>query len=44
MIGAARPPVWVVSWNTAAGFLGQFIGFFRLALVGIVFVVVALSR
>ncbi len=39
VIGAARPPIWVVSWGSAAGFLGQFIGFFRLALVAIVFVV-----
>lgn len=39
VIGPARPPVWVMSWGDAAGFLGQFIGFFRIALVTIVFVV-----
>ena len=31
-----RPKTWVVSWNSAAGFLGNIIGFFRLALVAIV--------
>lgn len=32
----ARPKTWVVSWNSAAGFLGKIIGFFRLALVAVV--------
>ena len=32
----ARPRTWVVDWGTAAGFLGQFILFFRLALGGMV--------
>ncbi len=32
----ARPRTWVVSWNSAAGFLGKIIGFFRLALVAVV--------
>lgn len=36
-IEAARPAVWVVSWNSAAGFLGKFIDFFRLLLVAVVF-------
>lgn len=32
----AKPQTFVVSWNSAAGFLGKFIDFFRLLLVGIV--------
>lgn len=39
LIGQARPAVWVINWDAAAGVLGQFIGFFRIALVLIVFVV-----
>ncbi|MGV3624910.1 MAG: ABC transporter permease [Archangium sp.] len=36
LLESARPKTWVVSWNSAAGFLGNIIGFFRLALVAIV--------
>lgn len=36
VITHAQPPVWAVSWGTAAGFLGKFIDFFRLVLVGLV--------
>lgn len=39
LLAAARPPLWVVDWDAAAGVLGQFIGFFKLALVGITTVV-----
>lgn len=35
-IANAQPTVWAVSWGTAAGFLGKFIDFFRLVLVGLV--------
>jgi ABC-type lipoprotein release transport system permease subunit len=35
----AKPKVWVIAWDQAAGTLGQFIGFFRGALVVIVLVV-----
>jgi ABC-type antimicrobial peptide transport system permease subunit len=33
---SARPAVWLVGWSSAAGFLGKFIDFFRLLLVGVV--------
>lgn len=36
LIESARPQVWVVSWGTAAGFLGKFIDFFRLMLVAVI--------
>lgn len=36
LLDGARPKTWVVSWNSAAGFLGKFIDFFRLVLVAIV--------
>lgn len=36
LLDSARPKVWVVSWSSAAGFLGKFIDFFRLLLVGVV--------
>lgn len=36
LLDSARPRVWVVSWVSAAGFLGKFIDFFRLLLVGVV--------
>ncbi len=39
LITQARPALWVISWEAAAGTLGQFIGFFRVALVLIVLVV-----
>lgn len=39
LIVGARPAVWVINWDAAAGVLGQFIAFFRVALVLIVFVV-----
>ncbi len=39
LIGQARPALWVINWDAAAGTLGQFIGFFRIALVLIVLVV-----
>ena len=39
LIAQARPSLWVISWDAAAGVLGQFIGFFRAALVLIVLVV-----
>jgi ABC-type lipoprotein release transport system permease subunit len=35
-LAGARPEAWVVSWTSAAGFLGKFIDFFRLLLVGVV--------
>ncbi len=39
LIEKARPAIWVINWDAAAGTLGQFIGFFRIALVLIVLVV-----
>lgn len=36
LLDSARPKVWVVSWSSAAGFLGKFIDFFRLLLAGVV--------
>ncbi len=36
VLASAKPRTWVVDWATAAGFLGQFITFFRMMLVGIV--------
>lgn len=36
LLTSAKPATWVVDWSTAAGFLGQFIGFFRMMLVGVV--------
>lgn len=44
LVNQARPEVWVVTWNTAAGALGQFIDVFRLILAGMVvaFALVAL--
>jgi ABC-type lipoprotein release transport system permease subunit len=39
LIANARPSLWVINWDAAAGVLGQFIGFFRVALVLIVVVV-----
>jgi len=36
LLDVARPKVWVVDWSYAAGFLGKFIDFFRLVLVGVV--------
>lgn len=41
LLAAARPALWVVDWDVAAGALGQFIGFFRLAL-GLITVVVSM--
>jgi ABC-type lipoprotein release transport system permease subunit len=43
-IESARPPTYVVSWSSAAGFLGKFIDFFRLLLAAVVaiFVFIAL--
>jgi ABC-type lipoprotein release transport system permease subunit len=37
LLERARPSTFVVSWNSAAGFLGNFIGFFR----GLLFVAIA---
>ena len=39
LVAQARPALWCISWDAAAGTLGQFIGFFRIALVLIVVVV-----
>jgi ABC-type lipoprotein release transport system permease subunit len=36
LLDGARPKTFVVSWTTAAGFLGKFIDFFRLMLVAVV--------
>lgn len=36
LLASARPKTWVVDWTTAAGFLGQFISFFRMMLAGVV--------
>ncbi len=36
LITGASPRTWVVSWTSAAGFLGKFIDFFRLLLVAVV--------
>ncbi|MCC6335818.1 MAG: FtsX-like permease family protein [Myxococcales bacterium] len=36
LLDSARPKVWVVGWSSAAGFLGKFIDFFRMLLVGVV--------
>lgn len=36
LLTASKPKAWVVDWVTAAGFLGQFIGFFRLLLLAVV--------
>ncbi len=36
LLASAKPRVWVVDWATAAGYLGQFILFFRLLLVAVV--------
>lgn len=36
LLEGARPKTWVVSWTSAAGFLGKFIDFFRLLLVAVV--------
>lgn len=36
LVAGASPRTWVVSWNSAAGFLGKFIDFFRLLLVAVV--------
>jgi ABC-type lipoprotein release transport system permease subunit len=35
LLASAKPQVWVLDWATASGFLGQFIGFFRLLLVAL---------
>ena len=43
LLVAARPPMWVVDWDAAAGVLGQFIGFFKLALVMIVAMVAQIA-
>jgi ABC-type lipoprotein release transport system permease subunit len=43
LVVAARPPLWVVDWDVAAGALGQFIGFFKLALFGIVMTVAQIA-
>ncbi|MBK7860073.1 MAG: FtsX-like permease family protein [Archangiaceae bacterium] len=37
LLDSARPQVWVVTWNSAAGGLGQFIDVFRLILGAMVF-------
>lgn len=39
LLEGARPAIWVVSWQSAAGFLGKFIDFFRLVLAGLVLTV-----
>jgi ABC-type lipoprotein release transport system permease subunit len=36
LLDGAKPPTLAVSWNSAAGFLGKFIDFFRLMLLAIV--------
>ena len=36
LLESAKPKTYVVGWSSAAGFLGNFIGFFRLLLVAIV--------
>ncbi len=36
LLDGARPKTYVVSWNSAAGFLGKFIDFFRLLLLAVV--------
>lgn len=36
VLASAKPRTWVIDWGTAAGFLGQFILFFRMMLVGII--------
>jgi ABC-type lipoprotein release transport system permease subunit len=36
LLDSARPKVWVVDWSFAASYLGKFIDFFRMVLVGVV--------
>jgi len=36
LVASARPRTWVVGWTSAAGFLGNFIDFFRLLLAAVV--------